>query len=148
MAVLKSDKLRLNTDIYQTIAVQQWFKQFDQVPHKIMLQCELVLIEAFANVVTHAHEHLVETTPIDIEVILMTTAIEIRIWDFGEAFNFQKALAAKKAAATNPIDLDNLDTGGRGLLITDKVADLLSYDRLPDGRNCLLIRKNLPDMSF
>jgi len=141
--------LRVDTNIYQTKAVQQWFEQFDQIPRHILLQCELVMVEAFANVVYHAHEHLAESTPIDIEVILMTEAIEIRLWDFGKYFDLQQALAARKkiqalTTSVDLVDVDSLDTGGRGLLITDRVADKLSYDRLPDGRNCLLIRKHLP----
>ncbi len=152
MAVLKSDKLRVDTNIYQTKAVQQWFEQFDQIPRHILLQCELVLIEAFTNVIYHAHEHLAESTPIDIEVILMTEAIEIRLWDFGKFFDLQQALATRKkiqdlTISVGLIDVDSLDTGGRGLLITDQVADNLSYNRLPDGRNCLLIRKYLPPIS-
>jgi serine/threonine-protein kinase RsbW len=148
MTVLKSDKLRVNTDIYQTKAVQQWFRQFDQIPHRILLQCELVLVEAFANVVYHAHEHLDESTPVDIEVILMTDAIEIRLWDFGQFFDLKQALADRKkiqdlTTSVDQLDIDSLDTGGRGLLITDRIADQLSYDRLSDGRNCLLVRKQL-----
>jgi serine/threonine-protein kinase RsbW len=148
MTLLKSSRLRVNTDIYTIGKVQEWFEQFSEIPHQVWMQCNLVLVEGFTNVVCHAHEHLPETTPVDLEVILFEDAVEIRVWDFGQPFDLQKALAEKKEHQPQPpISIDDLDTGGRGLLITDKVADLFTYERLSDGRNCLLIRKQFTSVS-
>jgi serine/threonine-protein kinase RsbW len=148
MTLLKSSRLRVNTDIYTIGKVQKWFEQFSEIPHRVWMECNLVIVEGFTNVVCHAHEHLPETTPVDLEVLLFEDAVEIRVWDFGQPFDLQKALAEKRANQPQlPISIDELDTGGRGLLITDKVADLFSYERLTDGRNCLLIRKFLYDQT-
>jgi serine/threonine-protein kinase RsbW len=46
-------------------------------------------------------------------------------------------LALLSDETENYDDIDNLPTGGRGLMITDRIADELSYDRLSDQRNCL-----------
>jgi anti-sigma regulatory factor (Ser/Thr protein kinase) len=37
-------------------------------------------------------------------------------------------------------DIDNLPTGGRGLQITQAIADHFSYERI-NNRNCLVIHK-------
>ncbi|MDX1978231.1 MAG: ATP-binding protein [Pseudanabaenaceae cyanobacterium bins.68] len=147
MALIKSASLRVTTDLEQAHQVQEWFKQFNALPRLVMMQCELVLIELFANVIQHAHANLPATTPVDIEATLTTDMIEIKIWDCGQSFDLGQAIAAKKAAEARATTLESLDTGGRGLLITDKLADQLQYDRASDGRNCLLFRKQVQSLS-
>jgi serine/threonine-protein kinase RsbW len=133
--------LTVKTDIYALANVQEWFQQFTEIPGKEWLQCNLVLTEGFTNVVCHAHEYLPEDTPIDIEVTLFPNALEIRIWDFGKPFDFHQKLESLTKERNEVFDIENIPTGGRGLIITAAIADELSYDRTTDGRNCLMIRK-------
>lgn len=133
--------LTVKTDIYALASVQEWFQQFTEIPAKEWLQCNLVLTEGFTNVVCHAHEHLPEDTPIDIEVTLFPKALEIRIWDFGEPFDFHQKLESLTKERNEVVDIENIPTGGRGLIITAAIADEVNYDRTNDGRNCLMIRK-------
>jgi serine/threonine-protein kinase RsbW len=134
--------LRVSTDIYQLNQVHTWFSQFQRVPRKIWMQCNLVLIEGLTNVIRHAHEFLPADTPIDIEVTLLEGALELRIWDFGQPFDLKAELDRLSQQKFNPLDIDSIPTGGRGLAITNTVSDYFSYDRTTDGRNCFLIRKN------
>jgi serine/threonine-protein kinase RsbW len=140
-------RLQVNSDIYALPQVQEWFSQFQEVPRKIWLQCHLVLTEAFANVIEHAHEHLPEHTPVEIEVETLAHAIVIRIWDWGPPFDLQQELERRyqEQQERHGYSVEDLPTGGRGLLITDAIADVFLYERQPDGRNCLLFRKNFPE---
>ncbi|AFY70361.1 putative anti-sigma regulatory factor, serine/threonine protein kinase [Thalassoporum mexicanum PCC 7367] len=137
-------RLRVETDIYALSKVQGWFNQFKpRMSNKVWMQCNLALTEGFTNVVCHAHERLPDHTPIDIEVELGADYLVMQIWDYGAPFDLMAKLATLANTEESLDDIDNLPTGGRGLMITDAIADELSYDRLTDGRNCLRIKKNL-----
>ncbi len=142
----ETHSLRVKTDIYELTTVQKWFQQFgnslhNKMPERISSQMNLLLAEGFANVIYHAHEQLAADTPIDIEVVFSQNAIEIRIWDFGQPFNLLKKLNEIQQTEIDLSDIDNLPTGGRGLQITDAIADKFSYERF-NNRNCLVICKN------
>jgi len=149
MPVPQKYSLTVRTDIYALAEVQEWFQQFTEIPPeippKIWLQCNLALTEGFTNVICHAHELLPEDTPVEIEVTLFPHTLEMRIWDYGEPFDLLGKLETISKQKNEVVEIENIPTGGRGLMITDAIADYLSYDRTPDGRNCLLIRKNYYD---
>jgi serine/threonine-protein kinase RsbW len=142
MAEPQKYHLTTKSDIYALNQVQRWFKEFTMVPHQAWMQCDLVLVEAFTNVVCHAHETLPEETPIDIEVTVFKDAIELRIWDFGKPFDMQMELERLAAQNQSFSTVEEIPTGGRGLIISHKIADVIRYDRLSDQRNCFMIRKN------
>jgi serine/threonine-protein kinase RsbW len=101
----------------------------------------------FTNVVSYAHEGLSEETPIDIEIAIneVEYLLEMRIWDFGEPFDLQAEIERAALEAQKSQDLENIDdipTGGRGLMIAKTVADTISYETLPDGRNCFVMTKS------
>ncbi len=136
--------LRVKSDIYALKDVQQWFRQFSQIPNRTWQQCNLVLTEGFTNAVYHAHSHLPEETPIDIEATCDERMLELRIWDWGAPFDLKgkvRSIIAQTPAAYDVDNIDELATGGRGLIIADAIADYLSYDRTADGRNCFVFRK-------
>jgi len=145
MPVPQEYSLTVRTDIYALARVQEWFQQFTEIPPKIWLQCNLVLTEGFTNVIYHAHEYLSEDTPVEIKVTLFPRSLEMQIWDYGEPFDLLGKLETISKQKNEIVEIENIPTGGRGLMITDAIADYLSYDRTPDGRNCLLIRKNYYD---
>jgi len=138
--------LRVKTDIYELTIIQKWFQEFFghpeiKVPERILQQMNLLLAEGFANVIYHAHEHLSPEVPVDIEVIFYASAIEIRVWDFGKPFDLLKKLDEIQDQEIDLTDIDNLPTGGRGLMITQAISDRFSYERF-NNRNCLVIYKS------
>jgi serine/threonine-protein kinase RsbW len=123
-------------------ALDEVLLQFNQIcrnylSYQIWLQCQLALAEGFTNAVRHAHRNLAEEFTIEIEAILAEDSLEIRIWDWGEGFDLQAFLndLEKKKGSW----LGN----GRGIAILSKIADHLAYYPTADGRNCLLIVKQL-----
>ena len=119
--------------------VQRWFRtlitglakdtpwldeQFDQL--------NLALAEGFTNAVRHAHAHLPDSTPIEIELWVSCQQIEIRIIDRGEPFD-PDSLSAPKPGA--------LREGGYGWFLLRKLSDQVSYERWADQFNCLRIIK-------
>ena len=61
--------IQLNSDIYELAKLQTWFQQFKPfLPNVTWMQCNLVLVEVFTNVVSYAHEGLPQDTPVDIEI--------------------------------------------------------------------------------
>jgi serine/threonine-protein kinase RsbW len=134
----KKVKIAVSTDLSLLSQVLVWFDQFKQaaLPYAVWLQCQLALAEGFTNAVRHAHQGKPSETPIEIEVSTRSEAIEIRIWDQGSGFDLEKSLSKI------PAFVDLLAEGGRGLKIIEKSADVFSYTRTHDHRNCLLIVKN------
>jgi serine/threonine-protein kinase RsbW len=145
--VLNHYHIQVNSDIYALVQLQEWFHQFQKIlPSPIWMQCNLVLVEVFTNVVAYAHEQLPEETPITIEVAINQTEkeLQIKIWDFGEPFDLEAEIerAAKNAEANQDFEnVDDIPTGGRGLIIAKTVADKITYELTPDGRNCFAMTK-------
>lgn len=135
--------LQVFSDLEELTQVLSWFDQFNYptLPHTVWLQCQLALAEGFTNAVRHAHKGQA-TVPIDIEVILRDSpehqrnhrTLELRIWDFGAEFNLSQAIQTPEVAG----DAES----GRGLKLMSKLADVLTYTRVANNRNCLLIIKN------
>ncbi|MFN3361490.1 MAG: ATP-binding protein [Pseudanabaenaceae cyanobacterium] len=137
-------RLTVSSSIYELAQVRKWFHQVKELPKSIHQQVELVLTEAFSNVIYHAHEHLPEETPVEIECRLFDDHVELRVWDYGQPFDLFGKKEKLEQRHQEIFDVEDIPTGGRGLLIMESIADRLSYDRTPDGRNCLLMVKNLP----
>ena len=85
---------QLNSDIN---AVAQDWLPVEQlaalpIPEAVLYQCQLVVSEACTNAVHHAHKNLPRSTPIDLEITVFNERLEIKIWDWGEPFDFQAKL--------------------------------------------------------
>ena len=136
---VKQYHLQVNTKLEALKEVLQWFESlvFPLVPQKMGWQCEVALVEAFTNAVRHAHHDLPETTPIDLEIKLLPSFLEMRIWDRGQPFDIQAKLRKGEREA------DSMEReGGRGLQFINKLTDELQYLNLPNHRNCLVMRKH------
>ena len=150
--MLEHYHIQFNSDIYALAKLQEWFQQFQNLlPKPTWMQCNLVLVEVFTNVVSYAHEGMPEDTPIDIEIAIDKTAyfLEMKIWDFGEPFDLQAEIeraAMESQKNKNFESIDDIPTGGRGLIIAKTIADELRYDILPDGRNCFVMTKNFAQL--
>ncbi|MBE9222934.1 anti-sigma regulatory factor [Cyanobacterium stanieri LEGE 03274] len=108
----------------------------ESIDQRIWLECQLALAEGFTNAVRHAHKNLSPETTIEIEIIINPSDLLIRIWDQGNPFSL---LSLKELTSAE----DQLKIGGRGIEILEKVTDELKYERYPDNRNCLIIKRNL-----
>lgn len=114
------------------------------MPPKDWLHCQLALVEGFTNAVRHAHRNLAADTPIELEVTFYSTRVELRVWDVGQPFNLEARL--KELLKKSESQPDHYAGGGRGLILMQKIADSLSYARVEEGRNCLLLVRNyIPD---
>ena len=142
--MLERAHLTVSSRLEELSAVQRWFRllvsrlavkspwideQFDQL--------NLALAEGFTNAVRHAHAGLPGSTPIDIELLLRTDQIEIRIFDRGDPFD-PDSLSEPKPGS--------LREGGYGWFLLRRLADRVTYDRAPSKtlkrqRNCLRIVK-------
>ncbi|OYQ66172.1 anti-sigma regulatory factor [Pseudanabaena sp. SR411] len=146
--MLEHHHIQVNSDIYALAQLQEWFQQFQNLlPKPTWMQCNLVLVEVFTNVVSYAHEGLPEETPVDIEITLDKTKffLELKIWDFGEPFDLQAEIERAAIESQKNKDFESIDdipTGGRGLMIAKTVADEIRYETSPDGRNCFVMSKN------
>ncbi|PZO43771.1 MAG: ATP-binding protein [Pseudanabaena frigida] len=145
--MLQQYHIQVNSDIYALAKLQGWFHQFQNLlPKSTWMQCNLVLVEVFTNVVSYAHEGMAQETPIDIEITLDKTEkfLELRIWDYGKPFDFQAEIERATRAAHMNKDFENIEdipTGGRGLIIAKTIADDIKYEAMDDGRNCFVMTK-------
>ncbi|HBB32750.1 MAG TPA: anti-sigma regulatory factor [Cyanobacteria bacterium UBA8803] len=137
---IKQSQLQVETDLKAVTEVLEWFDHFalPQLPKELCWDCKVALEEGFTNVVRHAHRHLPKTTPIELELSVFPHYIEMRIWDRGEPFDLRAKLQTLYQEEEDPLEKED----GRGLMFIDQLTDELSYQRLPDHRNCLLMRKH------
>ncbi|MEA5467001.1 glycosyltransferase family 2 protein [Leptothoe sp. PORK10 BA2] len=141
---LSRQKIQLKTDFSELGPLMDWFTSIKQsmIPDKDWFAAQTLLGEGFDNVVSHAHKHLPIDTPIDLELVLLNSAIIIRIWDQGAPFDFEKHLQQL------PDEVDRNAERGRGISILTQLADHLAYVREPNGRNCLtMIKQFIPQDS-
>ncbi|WP_324610940.1 ATP-binding protein [Moorena producens] len=136
---LRASRLMVQTDLSEVKDVLQWFEEFtsEPLPQEFWQQCQIALVEGFTNVVRHAHRHLPNTTVIELELKLFTDGLEMRLWDYGHPFDFQSKLESLYQEDYDPLEKE----GGRGLMFMNQLTDEVSYQRLSDQRNCLLMRK-------
>lgn len=141
MTKQKKNHLQVPSDLDALAEVLSWFDGLlhGTIDQETWIECKTALTEAWTNAVRHGNKGLPRETPIDMEVTICPEVIEIRIWDRGPGFDLERKLQEQRKW----IDLNReIATGGRGLLLIEKISDLLSYTRTADNRNCLLIIKN------
>ena len=139
----KHRRIEVHTDLSNLEKVLIWFEKnhTSLVPENMVMQCKTALAEGFTNAVRHAHRDLPDSTPIEIEVILEERTLEMRIWDFGQPFDFESKLQSLLQETFEPLEKPN----GRGLIFMHRLTDELSYTRTSDKRNCLSMRKKMVD---
>ncbi len=117
------------------------------------MQCNLVLVEVFTNVVSYAHAKMPEETPIDIDLIVYPAlrSLELRIWDHGQPFDLAAEidrLTSEAQGTQQSNNVEDIPTGGRGLIIAKTIADDIRYEVAPDGRNCFVMTKSFAEMNL
>ena len=134
-------QLVVNTELEALVPVLHWFEEMAQsrLPDSIIWQIKVALAEGFTNTVRYAHDDLPSTTPIQIELVFLTDNLTICIWNFGQPFDLEKKLEEINQSPTPPLEKES----ERGLLFMKALTDNLQYLRLEDGRNCLVLSKNI-----
>ena len=136
-SVLEPFQLQVQSKNDQLDKVLNWFDTLkrDSIPERTWLELVTAIGEVFDNVLEHAHKDLPSETLITIEVSLLSTAIQIKIYDYGPELDLEYYF-------TQSHEVDSLAEGGRGLLILQQVADYHSYIRTTNDRNCFTLIKN------
>ncbi|MEC4983372.1 MAG: ATP-binding protein [Oscillatoria sp. PMC 1068.18] len=134
-------QLQVQTQIRELNRVLSWFEDNTAplIDGKCLWQCKLALTEGFTNAVLHAHADLPPTTEIDLEITILSKYLEIRVYDSGKPFNLKAQLHVQRLDQSEPLTKE----GGRGLIFMHEVMDKVKYLRMPNQRNCLVLRKNL-----
>ncbi|HIK55740.1 MAG TPA: anti-sigma regulatory factor [Synechococcales cyanobacterium M55_K2018_004] len=94
----------------------------------------LVLVEAYSNVVRHAHRDQ-PNLPVLMRLELRDRNIHLEIWDQGKGFDLSTYL---------PPSPDDCQEGGYGWLILNRLMDKVEYRLQVNGRNCLTLQAHLP----
>ena len=97
----------------------------------------LALVEAYSNVVRHAHKEQREL-PVEMRLELKSRDIALEVWDHGEGYDLGTYL---------PPDPKKKQEGGYGWLIMNRLMDRVEYRLQVDGRNCLKLEASLPEVS-
>lgn len=95
----------------------------------------LVLVEAYSNVVRHAHREQ-PNLPVLIRMELKERDLQLEIWDHGQGYDISTYL---------PPEPDEKQEGGYGWLILNRLMDRVEYRLQIDGKNCLIMQTALPD---
>ena len=99
----------------------------------------LVLVEAYSNVVRHAHYNRPDT-PVVLRLEVRLGALYIEVWDQGDGFDLSTYL---------PPAPDAHQEGGYGWLILNRLMDKVEYQVKIQGKhNCLRLQANLPPDSY
>lgn len=94
----------------------------------------LVLVEAYSNVVRHAHKEK-PNLPVLIRLELRKQDIALEIWDRGKGYDMSSYF---------PPTPSEKQEGGYGWLIMNRLMDKVEYDLEVDGANCLKLEVSLP----
>lgn len=95
----------------------------------------LVLVEAYSNVVRHAHKDQ-PNLPVLLRLELKNRDLMMEVWDHGQGYDLSTYLP--------PSPNDHQD-GGYGWLILNRLMDHVEYRLQVNGRNCLTLAATLPD---
>ncbi|MFW6358212.1 MAG: ATP-binding protein [Chroococcales cyanobacterium] len=96
----------------------------------------LALVEAYSNVVRHAHKGQ-PNLPVLVRLELDNRDLALEIWDHGKGFDLSTYLPP------NPGDKQE---NGYGWLIMNRLMDRVEYRLQVNGRNCLKLETNLPEV--
>lgn len=134
-------ELHVPSDLQFLTVVENWLlgslqvalpEQVDWTGHANRLR--LVLVEAYSNVVRHAHKDQ-PNLPVLIRLELTGNDLSLEIWDHGSGFDLSNYL---------PPSPEQQQEGGYGWLILHRLMDRVEYQLQVNGRNCLTMETTLP----
>lgn len=138
-------ELHVPSDLKFLAIVENWLlgslqaelgESLDWAKHSNRLR--LVLVEAYSNVVRHAHRDQ-PNLPVLMRLELRDRDIQLEIWDYGRGYDLSTYL---------PPDPEELQEHGYGWLILNRLMDKVEYRLQINGRNCLKLEATFPDQDF
>ncbi|MEB3355640.1 MAG: anti-sigma regulatory factor [Synechococcales bacterium] len=100
---------------------------------RLASRLRLVLVEAYSNVVRHAHKDQ-PNLPVLIRLELKDRDILLEVWDYGKGYDLSTYLPPKP---------EEMQEGGYGWLILNRLMDKVEYRLQVNGRNCLSLEATL-----
>jgi serine/threonine-protein kinase RsbW len=139
-------ELHVPSDLKFLTVVEEWLLgalrlELEKCPDwpKWENRLRLVVVEAYSNVVRHAH-HDRPHIPVLLKLELHVESLCLEVWDQGEGFDLSTYL---------PPSPDMKQDGGYGWLILNRLMDKVEYKVKVGGRyNCLRLHANLPPECF
>ncbi len=95
----------------------------------------LALVEAYSNVVRHAHRDHPEL-PVVLRLEVRNRNMALEIWDYGRGYDLSTYLAPSP---------ETMQEHGYGWLILNRLMDRVEYQLQVNGRNCLKLQAKLPE---
>lgn len=135
-------ELRIPSDLKFLPIIEEWLlgtlrTELGEWPEwpKWESRLRLVIVEAYSNVVRHAHQDQPHI-PVLIRLALQHEVLNLEVWDRGQGFDLNTYL---------PPVPDRQQEGGYGWMILNRLMDKVEYQiDLPDGDNCLKLQAKLP----
>ncbi|NMG10943.1 anti-sigma regulatory factor [Brasilonema sp. UFV-L1] len=137
-------ELHVPSDLKFLTIVENWLLGCLEVQFKSSVdwskqssRLRLVLVEAYSNVVRHAHKDQ-PLLPVLIRLELKEQDIALEVWDYGKGFDL---------ADYSPPNPSDQQEGGYGWLIMHRLMDKVEYQLQVDGGNCLKLEVSLPKVA-
>ena len=137
-------ELHVPSDLKFLTIVEEWLLKSLELELEDMVdwarqssRLRLVLVEAYSNVVRHAHREQ-PNLPILIRLELKERDLHLEIWDHGRGYDLSTYLP--------PTPTEHQE-GGYGWLILNRLMDRVEYRLQVNGRNCLTLEATLPEKS-
>ena len=135
-------ELRIPSDLKFLTVIEEWLLGSLRVElgdwgewPKWESRLRLVIVEAYSNVVRHAHKDRPQVLVV-LKVELQTDLLHIEVWDQGQGFDLSTYL---------PPTPDLQQEGGYGWMILNRLMDKVEYQAKGQGRgNCLRLQAHLP----
>jgi serine/threonine-protein kinase RsbW len=147
-ALPQASCLKVKSDLDLMTTVAEWFEQFNHPPitPRLWQEGQIALIEGFTNAVRHAHQHLSPNTPVEIAAEISSEALQISIWDRGEAYDIEIAFEQLSLLISHS-DFDPLEREAQwGSIMLLKLRNEYGWQILyqrQQNKNCLRIAKAL-----
>lgn len=147
MPLIQQAQLQTKTDLEALTSVTEWFQWFQYPPltEKLWLEGQIALLEGFTNAVNHAHRHLSPEMPIELDAQLFTERLQIRIWDYGEFYDFTTTLKQLQQLTADPaFNPQEREAHWGSILLLKLIHEhgwVIAYHRQQDNRNCFFIEK-------
>ena len=137
-------ELQIPSDLKFLSIVEAWLLDCLQVElgdqidwDKQSNRLRLALVEAYSNVVRHAHKEQPDV-PVLLRLELQGDVLTLEIWDSGNGFDLSTYMAP---------DPEACQEGGYGWLIMTRLMDRVEYQLQVNGKNCLKLETRLPSKS-
>lgn len=134
-------ELQVPSDLKFMTVVENWLLdslgaelQQEDIWPQLAMRLRLALVEAYSNVVRHAHKNKPDV-PVILRLTLEQSAIALEIWDCGEGYD------TTDYQAPQPEDRQE---GGYGWMILNRLMDRVQYQvQASEGQNCLILETKL-----